>query len=257
MIARAALIAAVLIAAAGTARAESLTMALSTTEIEISASFTGTTITAFGVIERDELSAALPIDADYRVAVLILGPRVSVVARKKDRVLGIWANAESQTIINPPSAYLLNASVDLPRLAAPGVLERLQLGFDNIAFAYQGRATINDPGAAEFRAAFIRLKERARLYSQSGGVDFIGNFVFRTSTRLPATIPVGDYTAIAYLFSGEELVARAEQRIVVSKTGLEATMAAFARTQSLPYGIIVVAMALVIGWLGGVIFRRD
>jgi hypothetical protein len=34
-------------------------------------------------------------------------------------------------------------------------------------------------------------------------------------------------------------------------------MAAFARTQSLPYGIIVVAMALLVGWLGGVIFRRD
>jgi uncharacterized protein (TIGR02186 family) len=257
MIARVVLVAAVLIAAAGAARAERLTIASSTTQIDISASFTGIPLTVFGVIERDAPAAELPLDADYRVAVLILGPRTSVVVRKKDRLLGIWANAQSQTIINPPSVYLLNASVDLPRLAAANVLERLQIGFDNIAFAYQGRATINDPGAVEFRAAFIRLKEGARLYSDSGGVGFVGNLVFRTTARLPATIPIGDYTVVAYLFSGEELVARAEEKIVVSKTGFEATMAAFARTQSLPYGIIVVAMALVVGWLGGVIFRRD
>jgi uncharacterized protein (TIGR02186 family) len=257
VIARALLAAVALVAAAGTAEAERLTIASSTTQIDISASFAGMPITVFGVIERDGPTAELPLDADYRVAVLILGPRTSVVARKKDRVLGIWANAQSQTIINPPSVYLLSTSVDLPRLASPSARERLQVGFDNIAFAYQGRATINDPGAAEFRDAFIRLKEQARLYNETGSVGFIGNLVFRTTARLPASIPVGDYTVVAYLFSGDELVARAEEKIAVSKTGFEATMAAFARTQSLPYGILVVAMALVVGWLGGVIFRRD
>jgi uncharacterized protein (TIGR02186 family) len=191
------------------------------------------------------------------VAVLLLGPRATVVAREKERVLGIWANAASQTINLPPSVYVLNTSVDLPQLASQNVLQRLQLGFDNIAFVYQGRALVNDPAAADFRAAFVRLKESAGLYRQAVGVGFIGDLVFRTTARLPASVPVGDYTAIAYLFSGDELVARAEERLVVSKIGLEATLAAFARTQPLPYGILVVAMAILIGWLGGVIFRRD
>ncbi len=34
-------------------------------------------------------------------------------------------------------------------------------------------------------------------------------------------------------------------------------MSAFARSQSLLYGLICVVLALTIGWLGGVIFRRD
>jgi uncharacterized protein (TIGR02186 family) len=256
VIARAILLAATLIAAAGAARAERLTMALSTAEIEIGASFTGASVTVFGVIERDE-PAGLPVDADYRVAVLLLGPRATVVAREKERILGIWANAASQTINLPPSVYVLNTSVDLPDLASPNVLQRLQLGFDNIAFVYQGRALINDPAAADFRTAFIRLKEGAGLYRQDVGVGFVGDLVFRTTARLPASVPVGDYTAIAYLFAGDELVARAEEKLVITKIGLEATLAAFARTQPLPYGILVVAMALLIGWLGGVIFRRD
>ena len=244
------------LALAGTAQAERLTIALSTTEIAISSAFTGTPVTLFGVIEGDETAVA-PTGADYQVAVLILGPRYSVVARKKDSVLGVWANRQSQTIINPPSFYSLNTSADVPELAAPGVLERLQIGFDNIAFVYEARAVVNDPAAAEFRAAFIRLKEKAALYNETVGVTFVGDIVFRTTAWLPASIPVGDYTAVAFLFSRGELIARAEQKIAVSKTGFEGTMAAFARTQSLPYGLICVALALFIGWLGGVIFRRD
>ena len=34
-------------------------------------------------------------------------------------------------------------------------------------------------------------------------------------------------------------------------------MAAFARNQSLVYGLLCAALALFVGWLGGVIFRRD
>ena len=63
---------------------------------------------------------------------------------------------------------------------------------------------------------------------------------------------------LAYLFSGGELLRPAEDMIaVVSKTGFEGTMAAFARNQSLVYGVLCAALALFVGWLGGVIFRRD
>ncbi len=187
----------------------------------------------------------------------MLGPRYSVVARKKDRVLGIWANREAQTIINPPSYYALSTSAPIAELASRSVLGRLQLGLDNIAFVYEARATVNDPGAAEFRDAYVRLKQKARLFSQDTDIGFIGNLVFRSTAWLPANIPVGDYTAVAYLFSSGELIARAEQKISVSRTGAEATLADFARTQSLPYGVLVVTLALIVGWVGGVVFRRD
>ena len=43
----------------------------------------------------------------------------------------------------------------------------------------------------------------------------------------------------------------------VTKTGLEETLSMFARNHALLHGLICVALALTIGWLGGVIFRRD
>ena len=243
------------LAGAGPAVAEKLTVALSTPEVTINSNFTGTTVTVFGVIDRDAKSVSGV--GGYDIAVLLLGPRETVVARRKERILGIWANAASETFEAAPSFYGLSTSVKVEELATAPVLQRLQLGFDNIDLRYQGRAMANDPAAGRFREAFIRLKDRAGLYRQEVGVNFIGNLIFRTTFHLPANIPVGAYTADAYLFSDRLLIGRADDRLSVTKTGLEDTMSAFARNQSLLYGLICVALALIIGWLGGVIFRRD
>jgi uncharacterized protein (TIGR02186 family) len=251
----AALAFALAVAAAGSAEAEKLTVALSTPEVTINSNFTGTAVTVFGVIDRDARSVSGI--GTYEIAVLLLGPRETVVARRNDRILGIWANAASQTLEAAPAFYSLSTSVKVENLATAPVLERLQLGFDSIAFRYQGLPLTNDPAAGSFREAFIRLKDKAGLYHEQVGVNFIGNLIFRTTFYLPANIPVGAYTAEAYLFSDRLLIARADDKLRVSKTGLEDTMTTFARDQSLLYGLICVALALTIGWLGGVIFRRD
>ena len=243
------------LATAGSAEAEKLTVALSTPEVTINSNFTGTTVTVFGVIDRDARSVSGV--GGYDIAVVLLGPRETVVARRKERILGIWANAASETFEAAPSFYSLSTSINVGDLATPPVLERLQLGFDNIAFRYAGRVQANDPAATAFRDAFIRLKDRASLYHEQVGVSFIGSLIFRTTFYLPANVPVGTYTADAYLFSDRLLIARADDTLRISKTGLEDTMTSFARNQSLLYGLICVALALVTGWLGGVIFRRD
>jgi uncharacterized protein (TIGR02186 family) len=237
------------------ALAEKLTVAVSTPEVRIDSGFTGIPITIFGVVGED--AAARP-HADYKVAVVVLGPPESVIVRRADRIAGlIWANRGAQTIIRPPSFYGLNTSGPLNDLASPTVLDRLQVGFDDIAFAYGDRALINDPQAKEFRDAFIRLKERAGLYYQQIGVSFIGDLVFRATAFLPANVPVGNYSVLVYLFESGDLVASAQEAIQVTKSGFEGTLSVFAHSQALPYGLIVVALALFIGWLGGVIFRRD
>jgi uncharacterized protein (TIGR02186 family) len=245
----------VVVASAGAATAERLTIAASAPEVEIGSNFTGTTITVFGVIERD--AAFYVTVPEYQVAIVLLGPPQTVVARRKDRVVGIWANRAAETIVAAPSFYALGTSVRPEELSRPAILDRLTIGFDNIDLRYQGRAAIDDPGAAEFRDAFIRLKQRARLYDEAVGVEFIGDTIFRASIRLPANIPVGRYAVLGYLFAGETLIARAEETIAVTKTGFEQFMSAFAIDQSLVYGLLCVTLAIFVGWLGGVIFRRD
>ncbi|HVY19423.1 MAG TPA: TIGR02186 family protein [Bauldia sp.] len=241
---------------ASPAAAERLTVAVSTPEVMINSNFTGTPITVFGVIEQDASRPAVP-DAKYNVAILVLGPNESVVARRKDRVVGIWLNHAARTIGAAPSFYDLETNVPADALANPAVLQRLQIGFDNIGFVFDGRTGASDPESAEFRDAFLRLKREDGLYTETSNVSFVGNLIFRSTAFLPANIPVGRYSVLAYVFADGELIAHAQDRIEVSKTGFEGSMARFARSQSLLYGLICAALAVFVGWTGGVIFRRD
>jgi uncharacterized protein (TIGR02186 family) len=240
------------IAGAASARAERLTVAVSTPQVQITSNFSGVTVTTFGVIEgADELSLV----AGYQVAVVVIGPAQSVVERRKDRVLGIWANRATETIIAAPSFYALDTSAPVATLAPAAILVRLGLGFENLGLTFAGGG--GSAEQSEFQNAFVRLQAQAGLYTVGTGVQFIGDTIFRSNTFLPANIPDGKYTVLAYLFSGQALIAAAQSSFAVSKIGFEQTVASFALGQSLIYGLLTVGLSIFIGWLGGVIFRRD
>ena len=247
---------AALVAVTGEAEAERLTVALSTPDVRINSNFTGVPITVFGVIERDAQSVSR--GGKYEIATLVLGPPESVIARRKDRVLGVWANSASEIFLAAPSFYAVNATGAVSDLAAAGLLKRFKLGFDNIGFRYRDRAAADDPGAAEFRDAFLRIKQKAGLYSeQVGGVGFIGDTIFRTTVWIPANVPVGYYQVSVYLFADGAVLSRADESFTIAKTGFEQFMFNFSREKSFVYGFVCVALALFTGWLAGVIFRRD
>jgi uncharacterized protein (TIGR02186 family) len=241
---------------AGPAFAEHLTVALSTGEVKISSNFTGAPVTLFGVIERDGQSVSR--SGGYRVATLVQGPPESIIVRRKDRIVGVWANSASEIILAPPSFYMVNATGTIAGLAPKPTLERYRLGFDNAQFDYRNRSQANDPRADEFRKAFLRIKENAGLYTENeNAVEFIGDSVFRTTVWVPANSPVGHYRVSVFLFADGTLLARADQSFRISKTGFEQYMSAFAREKSFVYGFLCAALAIATGWLGGVIFRRD
>jgi uncharacterized protein (TIGR02186 family) len=238
---------------AGDASAERLTIAVSTPLVQITSNFTGVPVTIFGVIEG---ASDMSLAGGYRVAVVVLGPPQTVVARRKDRVVGIWANRGAATIVGAPSFYALDTSAPLDMIAPKPTLQRLGLGFDNLALAFTG----DNPSTSEqadFAAAFIRLQREAGLYTETTAVQFIGDTIFRSTVFLPANIPEGRYEVLAYLFADQTLVGAAQASFAVSKIGFEQAIASFATNQSLIYGVLTVAIAIFVGWLGGVIFRRD
>jgi uncharacterized protein (TIGR02186 family) len=237
------------------ASAEHLTVVLSTGEVKINSNFTGAPVTLFGVIERDAMSASR---SGYRVAALVQGPPESVVVRRKDRILGVWANSASETILAPPSFYTVNSSGKIADLAPESALQRYRLGFTNTPFDYRNRPKANDPRASSFRDAFLRIKESAGLYRENeDAVEFIGNNVFRTTIWVPANAPVGFYQVSVFLFGDGAMLARSDQSFRISKTGFEQYISVFSKEKSFVYGFLCVMLALFTGWLAGVIFRRD
>ncbi len=242
--------------AAVPARAEELTVALSTADIRIDSDFSGDTITVFGVIERD--GATVSRGAPYDLVVLVRGPDQTVVARQKEPLLFLWVNRSSETFTAAPSYYALSSTRPLDEVAPPQLLERLGLGFENISLnAGKPGAEPVDP---DFREAFIRLRQEAGLFSEVvGGVDFIGtsSSVFRSTAWIPSNVPQGVYTVEVLLFSGGAFLARQEADLHVTKVGFEQFMFEASNNHALLYGLACVILALFSGWLAGVIFRRD
>lgn len=243
---------AVLLASGGPAAAESLVVALSADNVKINSNFTGTGITVFGAIERD--AETVSRSGDYDVAIVMRGPPETVVTRRKDRLAGIWINRAARTFEAVPSFYSLQASRALDDMAAPLVLERSGLGLEHLAASLAPA----DAGASDFRQAFIRLKQKAGLYSEEAGtVTSPGAGLFQATVPVPANIPVGVYTIGVFLFRSGSLLASTERSLEISKTGFEQLMFETSRSASFAYALAMIVIALFVGWLAGVIFRRD
>jgi uncharacterized protein (TIGR02186 family) len=239
----------------GEAIAETLIVTLSTGEVQINSNFTGAAVSVFGAIERDAATIARP--GVYDIAVVLRGPDQDVVTRRKEQFLGVWVNRASATLSGVPSFYAVQSTRPLSEIADASVLDQLGLGLEHLMIQPAG----SDPAtAADFAAAFRRLKAESGLFVEEAGesvVRVLGTSVFQTTFALPAHIPIGTYEATVFLFSAGALLGSATAPLIVSKTGFEQFIFVAAQQQPLVYGAAAVLLALLIGWLAGLIFRRD
>ena len=213
--------------------------------IKITTDFTGTEVLMFGAIEQDG-----------DVVVVITGPETSVTVRRKQRTAGLWVNRHQMTFPKAPIFYAVAASRPIEEIAPANVLERHQIGVRNLRLQpEEADAPVAEIGL--FRAALVRNKQRAGLYStEVGRVTFLGNRLFRTSIALPANIPIGAYTVNAYYVRNERVAGAQATPLSISKIGVGADVYEFAHNQTAWYGLIAIAIAAAAGWSAAAAFRK-
>lgn len=237
-------------------RAESLITSLSAPKVSITSNFTGAEIVVFGAVERDAATVARP--DPYDIVVVVSGPPEDMVTRRKDRFLGVWVNRGSMTFLGVPSFYAVHTTRALDDIASPGVLKRWQIGIDNLILPAAIGESEQFEISSDFRKAYTRLKRKDGLYEEKAKtVEFLSNSLFRTSIPLPANVPDGAYKVSIHLFRGGALLASQDQVLSIAKSGFEQITYTLAQEQSVLYGLATVLMALMTGWLAGVIFRKD
>ena len=238
------------------ASAESLISDLSSQDIRITSNFTGADIVLFGSIERDARTVSRA--GQYDIVVTISGPRQTVVTRKKERYLGLWINRDSRTYDNVPKFYCYTSTVAINDIADIKILRKFEIGFDNLALMEPATGERLPHDSDEFKEALQRIRQKNKLYCpEPGEVTHLSRNLFRASIRLPATAPVGDYQVRIFLFIGGAFLDSQKRTIRVSKTGFEQQAHNLAHQIPLAYGGISVLLALLVGWLGGVLFRRS
>ncbi|WP_299838355.1 TIGR02186 family protein [uncultured Jannaschia sp.] len=233
------------------ARAEEIVADLSQDRVSISTSFDGSEILIFGAIRRDA-----PRNFDTKMAILITvaGPREDVAVRRKDRVMGIWVNADSVEMEGVPSFYAVASSRPLAEALSPE---------EDLRWRITTRRALSAPGGArmarkdpDFLNALVRVNTDAGAYTTSeDAVDLREGTLFSTKIALPAALTEGNYTTRIYLTQDGRVTDSYATALYVQKVGLERWLYVLAHEQPLIYGCLSLFIAVAAGWGASAIFR--
>lgn len=234
---------------------ESIQIGLSTNRVAITADFDGADLTIFGSLENADPLVAR--QGRYDVIVVLEGPPREVVVRQKNRVLGVWINTQSETFVNVPVSYSVATTRQPQDITDPASYKRLSLGADNLHIEPLDRGG-NPVTLEEFKKGLRDRKSAAGLFSMRvGGVEFLSQSLFRALLPLSASVPVGTHKARAFLFKNGVFIKESSTQLSIVKSGFEQTIYRFSTDHGPTYGIVAVLLAMLTGWLGRIVFRKD
>jgi uncharacterized protein (TIGR02186 family) len=225
---------------------------VSSRQVEIRYTFAGAELLLFGAIVYP--SGRVPKDRPD-VVIVVKGPAEPIIVREKQRIAGIWMNADSSRFRSAPSFYAVASSNPVSKLVDDRTAAIYELGIRNLQLS-PGTSALPDR-ARRFEAGLLDLRQRQGLYSQDDhGVEITDGVLYRATIHVPSQVPVGTYTAETFLVSDGRVLAAATRDIEIGKSGFERFIAVAARRYSALYGLFSVLLSLALGWAAVAIFRR-
>jgi uncharacterized protein (TIGR02186 family) len=220
------------------ARGEDLVSGISQDIIQITSNYTGTDIVVFGAIEQAQNAQGRDI------VVVVRGPDEPLTVRRRDRIAGVWVNSDAARFEGLPAYYYLASTQPIDHIAPPQSLGRYGVGIQYLFPRF-------------FLEAARRHLKRGGLYTESpGSIDFLSETLFRTRVPVPAGVTRGQYNVEVYLFRDGEVVSAQSTPLFVDATGLERRLFNMAHNSAFTYGLACVFMAMLLGWISSVLFRR-
>lgn len=223
-------------------------------QIAIESGFTGAELLLFGAIihPRGAVSEG-PID----VAVVLRGPSRAITLHEKQRILGIWINAESKDFFSVPSYYAIASSRPIKDIVDPRTADIYELGINRLQLS--PTQALDQTTAARFERGLVDLNRRGGLFRQNKNkVQITDSVLYRARLQIPSTVPVGTYIAETLLIrDGKVIQADDSVEITIRKRGFERFITVMADQYSLIYGIAAVLISLLLGWIAAKIFQRQ
>lgn len=239
---------------AAEARAEAVVLSISQREVLITSSFAGADLTIFGVAEPKGAAAPRP-----DVVVTVRGPEQTFLTWRKSQVIGLWMNTDSRAFLDVPGFLSVTSSRPAALLAGPEILRAEQIGLDRVLLLQRVGPDFADVVPSDpFRTAFLRIQAAHQLYQDDpAGVTFLAPNVFQAQLRLPGHAPIGRYEVHVKVLRDGQVTGEARTHFEVARTGFEQSIAAFAHTSGILYGISVAFGSLVVGFLANLLFRKE
>ncbi|MCG6948950.1 MAG: TIGR02186 family protein [Acidobacteria bacterium] len=224
---------------------EPLEFEIAPQELRIGAFFAGRTVTLSG-------SAGESVD----VAVEVFGPEEAGDFHLKGKVGPLWMNVERVELGHAPHLYLLLTSDDV----RPGEeLVGLGIGLKHVENKFTVRPENLDKEM--IFEQFLKLKRSEDLYDECRGAVTYGSpnggrRSFRAEFLLPSSTAPGAYEIVATGLSTDGSIGVTTRDFQVAEAGVIKAIHDFAFEHGLVYGIFCVVIALAVGGVMGVFFRR-
>jgi uncharacterized protein (TIGR02186 family) len=231
---------------------------ISARKVEIRYSFTGAQLLLFGAIVYP---GGRPPPRPADIVVVLRGPVQPILVREKQKIAGIWMNADSNRFRSAPSFYAVASSRPIAQLVDDRTAAIYEMGLHNLQLSPGGGALPEKE--RRFEAGLLDLRKRHGLYSENPrGVEISGGVLYRATITIPSQVPVGTYTAETFLVDRPSpdrpgrVIAVATKDIEINKSGFERYIALAARRHEGLYGLAAVLLSLGLGWAAAAFFRR-
>ncbi|MGH6787758.1 MAG: TIGR02186 family protein [Novosphingobium sp.] len=219
-------------------------------EIQVRQGFTGTELLLFGAILNPEGTRA---GRDYDIVVVLKGPTRSIVLREKQRMAGIWVNADSTEFRSAPTFFAVASSRPIEKIVDAKTAAIYELGLPWLQLSPIG--TYDAKEQTRFAAGMVDLLRRGGLYQEDPkGVRISEQVLYQARIALPSHVQTGTYTAETFAVTRGRVVASAISRVEVRKLGFELAVARFADREGFAYGLLAVLVSVAMGWIAGRLF---
>lgn len=225
---------------------------ISARSVEIRYSFNGAQLLLFGaILYPGGRIPARPAD----IVVVLKGPVEPIVMREKQKIAGIWMNADSNRFRSAPSFYAVASSRPIRDLVDERTAAIYELGLQDLQLSPGGGALPDKE--RRFETGLLDLRRRSGLYAQhDNGVEISQSVLYRARIAIPSQVPVGTYTTETFLIDRGKVIAAATRDVDIGKAGFERSIALAARQHDFLYGLASVLLSLGLGWAAAMLFRR-
>lgn len=215
-------------------------------EVEIGSFFEGAQVELQGTIP--EGSAAV---------VEVLGSTATEELLRKGRRGGLWMSVGEIRVYNVPSLYLMqSSSPEIPVLTG----KETPWGFAALQREVKFSGSIEAGEQAKFFQDFLELKKHEQIYrilpgslKVSAGQE--GRSAVQGVIPLPAKVPTGKYQVRLSVIQDGRLLHQKDALLEVRMVGFPAMLTNLAHQQAALYGVLAVVIAIVTGFLMGILFK--
>lgn len=219
-------------------------------EIRVRQGFTGAQLLLFGALITQDGAAA---GSDHDIVVVLKGPTLPIVLREKQKVAGIWVNAQSTEFRSAPSYFAVASSRPISQIVDEKTAAIYELGLPWLQLSPIG--AYEPAEQRRFSAGLVDLRTRGGMYRQDdAGVKISEKVLYQARIWLPSNVVTGTYTAETFAIHKGKVIATATSRVEVRKLGFEGALAEFAEEHGFFYGLLSIALSVFMGWLAGRVF---